>query len=77
MQGLYLGGYAKAAIHGTGGELRVHGQGDIIDCVTRERFVRFDGRFAHELLSFAAHTQGMVHTTHEGDNGPFGLCLKM
>ena len=57
MQGLYLGGYAKAAIHGTGGELRVHGQGDIIDCVTRDRFVRFDGRFAHELLSFGAQVR--------------------
>ena len=61
MQGLYLGGYAKAAIHGTGGELRVHGQGDIIDCVTRDRFVRFDGRFAHEVLPFGAHARYGAH----------------
>ena len=36
----------------TGGELRVHGQDGIVDINTRERFVRFDGRYPHEVLPY-------------------------
>ena len=36
-----------------GGELRVHGQDGILDVNTRDRFVRFDGRFEHEVLPYS------------------------
>ena len=36
----------------TGGELRVHGQEGVTDVDTRGRFVRFDGRFEHEVLPY-------------------------
>ena len=35
-----------------GGELRVHGQDGIIDVNTRDRSVRVDGRYAHEVLPY-------------------------
>ena len=36
----------------TGGELRVYGQDGIMDVNTRNRFVRFDGRYEHEVLPY-------------------------
>ena len=36
----------------TGGELRVHGQDGALDVNTRDRYVRFDGRFEHEVLPY-------------------------
>jgi len=36
----------------TGGELRVHSQDGIVDINTRNRFVRFDGRYPHEVLPY-------------------------
>ena len=35
-----------------GGCLRVHGDLGITDCDTRNRWVRFDGRYAHEVLFY-------------------------
>lgn len=39
-----------------GGELRVHGQEGILDVNTRDRFVRFDGRFEHEVRAATARS---------------------
>jgi hypothetical protein len=36
----------------TGGELRVYGQEGVVDVNTRDRWVRFDGRFPHEVLPY-------------------------
>jgi hypothetical protein len=36
----------------TGGELRVYGQQGVTDVDTRGRWVRFDGRFEHEVLPY-------------------------
>lgn len=35
-----------------GGELRVHGQAGAMDVDTRGRYVRFDGRYEHEVLPY-------------------------
>jgi len=45
----------------TGGELRVHGKDGIIDVNTRDRFVRFDGRFLHEVLPYEGTRYSVIY----------------
>jgi len=45
----------------TGGELRVHGQNGIQDVNTRGRFVRFDGRFEHEVLPYEGTRYSVIY----------------
>ena len=44
----------------TGGELRVHGQEGIVDVNTRDRFVRFDGRYEHEVLPYEGRRYSVI-----------------
>ena len=44
----------------TGGELRVFGQDGIMDVNTRNRFVRFDGRYEHEVLPYAGTRYSVI-----------------
>lgn len=44
--------YAVAFGEFEGGELRVHGQAGVTDCDTNGRYVRFDGRYEHEVLPY-------------------------
>ena len=43
-----------------GGELRVLGQDGITDVNTRDRFVRFDGRFEHEVLPYTGTRYSVI-----------------
>jgi hypothetical protein len=43
-----------------GGELRVRGQDGTIDCNTKDRYVRFDGRFEHEVLPYEGTRYSVV-----------------
>ena len=45
----------------TGGELRVFGQEGITDVNTRDRFVRFDGRFEHEVLPYEGTRYSVIY----------------
>ena len=44
-----------------GGELRVHGQEGIVDINTRNRFVRFDGRYPHEVLPYEGTRYSVIY----------------
>lgn len=54
--------YQVATAFGTysGGELRVHGQNGTLDVDTRNRFVKSDGRFEHEVLPYEGGTRFSV-----------------
>ena len=39
----------------------MHGQDGIIDCNTRDRFVRFDGRFEHEVLGYEGTRYSVIY----------------
>ena len=43
-----------------GGELRVFGQEGVLDCNTRGRYVRFDGRFEHEVLPYEGRRYSVI-----------------
>jgi len=45
----------------TGGELRVYGQQGVMDLNTRNRFVRFDGRFEHEVLPYEGVRYSVIY----------------
>ncbi len=45
----------------TGGELRVFGQEGVTDVNTRDRFVRFDGRFEHEVLPYEGTRYSVIY----------------
>ena len=45
----------------TGGELRVNGQDGIVDVNTRDRFVRFDGRYEHEVLPYEGTRYSVIY----------------
>ena len=45
----------------TGGELRVHGQKGALDVDTRGRFVRFDGRYEHEVLPYEGTRYSVIY----------------
>ena len=65
-----------------GGELRVYGQDGVTDVNTRHRFVRFDGRFEHEVLPYSGTRYSVIFfmlappwavdpsSTEEGRNAP-------
>ena len=57
----YPGGASESFREYTGGELRVHGQKGALDVDTRGRFVRFDGRYEHEVLPYEGTRYSVIY----------------